>query len=61
MANRQARKINSAGIIAWKDQKHKLHFRVSNTGRLRSQESRLFNTRVSELRNPESQNPEIGT
>jgi hypothetical protein len=61
MANRQARKISSAGIIAWKDQKHKLHFGVSDTGRLRSQESRLFNTGFSELRNPEYRNPEIGT
>jgi hypothetical protein len=61
MANRQARKTNSAGIIAWKDQKRKLHFRVSDTGRLRSQELRLFNTGVPELRNPESRNPEIGT
>jgi hypothetical protein len=26
MANRQARKISSAGIMAWKDQKRKLHF-----------------------------------
>jgi hypothetical protein len=61
MANRQARKINNAGIMAWKDQKRKLHFGVSDTGRLRSQESRLFNTGVPKLRNPEPQNPETGT
>jgi hypothetical protein len=61
MENRQARKTSSAGIIAWKDQKRKLHFGVSDTGRLRSQELRLFNTGVPELRNPESQNPERGT
>jgi hypothetical protein len=92
MENRQARKISSAGIMAWKDQKRKLHFRVSgyqaleesrkqlttrmskrrnakrrntlirlhfrvsDTRRLRSQESRLFNTGVPKLRNA---NPEI--
>jgi hypothetical protein len=61
MTNRQARKINSARIMAWKDQKRKLHFRVSDTRKLRSQELRLFNTGVPELRNPESRNPEIGT
>jgi hypothetical protein len=49
MENRQARKINNAGIIAWKDHKCNLHFRVSNTERLRSQELRLFNTGVLEL------------
>ena len=49
MANRQARKINSVGIMAWKDQKRKLHFRVSDTGKLRSQELRLFNSGVPEL------------
>jgi hypothetical protein len=54
IANKQERKINSVGITAWKDQKRKLHFKVSNTGRLRSQELRLFNTRVPELRNPKS-------
>jgi hypothetical protein len=26
MENRQARKTNNTGIIAWKDQKRKLHF-----------------------------------
>jgi hypothetical protein len=39
----------------------KLHFGVSDTGKLRSQELRLFNTGVPELRNPESRNPERGT
>jgi hypothetical protein len=39
MANRKARKTNSAGIIAWKDQKRKLHFGVSDTGHWRSQGS----------------------
>jgi hypothetical protein len=39
----------------------RLHFGVSDTGRLRSQELRLFNTGVPELRNPESRNPERGT
>ena len=53
MTNRQARKINSARIMAWKDQKRKLHFGVLDTGRLRSQESRLFNIGVPELRNLE--------
>jgi hypothetical protein len=38
MENKQARKINSIGIIAWKDQKRKLHFGVSDTGHWRSQE-----------------------
>jgi hypothetical protein len=57
MENRQAKKTSSAGIIAWKDQKRKLHFIVSNTGRLRSQYLRLFNTVVPELKNPESRNP----
>jgi hypothetical protein len=56
MENRQARKISSADIIAWKDQKCKLHF-----GILRSQESRLFNTRVSKLRKVKPRNPETGT
>jgi hypothetical protein len=51
MANMQARKINNAGIMARKDQKRKLHFGVSDTGKLRSQELRLFNTGVPELRN----------
>jgi hypothetical protein len=37
MENRQARKISSAGITAWKDQKRKLHFGVSDTGHWRSQ------------------------
>jgi len=54
MANRQARKLSGAGIMAWNDQKSKLHFRVLDIGRLRSQELRLFNTGVSELQNPES-------
>jgi hypothetical protein len=53
MENRQARKISSAGIMARKDQKRKLHFRVSDTGKLRSQELRLFNTGVPELRKSE--------
>jgi hypothetical protein len=61
MANRQARKISSAGIMAWKDQKRKLHFRVSDTGRLRSQELSLFNTGVPKSRNAKRRNPEIGT
>jgi hypothetical protein len=39
MENRQAMKINSAGIIAWKDQKRKLHFKVLDTGHWRSQGS----------------------
>jgi hypothetical protein len=41
-------------IMAWKDQKRKLHFGVLDTGKLRSQELRLFNTGVPELRNLES-------
>jgi hypothetical protein len=39
MVNRQARKISSAWIIARKDQKLKIHFRVSDTGHWRSQGS----------------------
>jgi hypothetical protein len=39
MENMQARKINNAGIIAWKDQKCKLHFGVSDTGHWRSRGS----------------------
>jgi hypothetical protein len=61
MANRQARKISSAGIMAWKDQKRKHYLGVSDTGRLRNQESRLFNTGVPDLQNPEHRNPETGT
>jgi hypothetical protein len=37
MENKQARKINSAGIMAWKYQKRKLHFKVSDTRHWRSQ------------------------
>jgi hypothetical protein len=59
MANRQARKINNAGIMARKDQKRKLHFGVSDTGKLRSQELRLFNTGVPELRNLKSRKGHI--
>jgi uncharacterized protein YlbG (UPF0298 family) len=61
MANKQTRKINSVGIIAWKVQKRKLHFEFLDIKRLRNQESRLFNTGVQELRNTESRNPERGT
>jgi hypothetical protein len=61
MGNMQARKTNNARIIAWKYQKRKLHFRLSDTRRLRSQELRLFNTGVPELRNLENRNPERGT
>jgi hypothetical protein len=61
MANRQARKLCSSGIMAWNDQKSKLHFRVLDIGRLRSQELRLFNTGVPELQNSESRKPERGT
>jgi hypothetical protein len=39
MENRQARKISSVGIIAWKDQKRKIHFGVSDTGHWRSRGS----------------------
>jgi hypothetical protein len=59
--NGQARKINNAGIMAWKDQKCKVHFVVSDTGKLRSQELILFNIGVPQLRNPKSQNPKRGT
>jgi hypothetical protein len=44
MENRQERKTSNTRIIAWKDQKHKIHFGVLDTERLRSQELRLFNT-----------------
>jgi hypothetical protein len=54
MENRQARKISNAGIMSRKDQKCKRHFEVSDTGKLRIQELRLFNTGVSELRNLKS-------
>jgi hypothetical protein len=54
MENREARKIGNVGIIAWKDQKCKLHFKVSYTRRLRSQELRLFNIGVLELQDSES-------
>jgi hypothetical protein len=59
MEIRQARKINNAGIMARKDQKLKLHFEVSDTGKLRSQELRLFNTGVPELRNSKSRKGHI--
>jgi hypothetical protein len=59
MANMQERKINNVGIMARKDQKHKLHFGVSDTGKLRSQELRLFNTGVPELQNLKSQKGNI--
>jgi hypothetical protein len=39
MPNRQTRNINSTWIIASKDHKHKLHFRVSDIGHWRSQRS----------------------
>jgi hypothetical protein len=39
MEKKQARKINSARIIAWKYQKRKLHFGVSDIGHWRSQGS----------------------
>ena len=39
----------------------RLHFGVSDTRSWRSQESRLFITRVLKLRNSKRQNPEIGT
>jgi hypothetical protein len=61
MENRKVRKINSARIMAWKDQKRKIHFGVSDTRRLRSQESRIFNTGVLKLRNVKPQNLKIGT
>jgi hypothetical protein len=54
MTNRQAKKISSTGIMAWKNQKRKIHFGVSDTRKLRSQELRLFNIGVSELQNPKS-------
>jgi hypothetical protein len=47
--------------MAWKDQKRKLHFGVSDTGSWRSQESRLFITGVPKLRNAKRRNPETGT
>jgi hypothetical protein len=59
MTNRQAKKISSAGIMACKNQKRKLHFEVSDTEKLRSQELRLFNTEVSELRNLKSRKRHI--
>jgi hypothetical protein len=46
MENRQARKINNSGIIAWKDQKRKLHFRVSDTWALEESRKQLT-TRMS--------------
>jgi hypothetical protein len=55
MENKQARKISSAGIMAWKDQKCKLHFVVSDTGHWRSQGS---NSR-QECRNGKIQNTRI--
>jgi hypothetical protein len=61
MENKQVRKINSVGIMAWKDQKRKLHFGVSDTQRLISQESRLFNKGFLELQNLEPRNPETST
>jgi hypothetical protein len=39
MTNRQAKKINNVGIIAWKDHKCKLHFGVLDTRHWRSQGS----------------------
>jgi hypothetical protein len=46
-------------MMAWKDQKCKLHFGVLDTGSWRSQESRLFITGVPKLRNAiEHRNPE---
>jgi hypothetical protein len=48
-------------MMAWKDQKRKLHFGVSDTGSWRSQESRLFITGVPKLRNVKRRNPETGT
>jgi hypothetical protein len=48
-------------MMAWKDQKRKLHFGVSDTGSWRSQESRLFITGVPKLRNAKRRNPETGT
>jgi hypothetical protein len=47
--------------MAWKDQKRKLHFGVSDSGSWRSQESRLFIIGVLKLRNVKCRNPEIGT
>jgi hypothetical protein len=48
-------------MMAWKDQKHKLHFGVLDTGSWRSQESRLFITGVPKLRNAKRQNPKTST
>jgi len=42
MENRKERNINNAKIMAWKDEKQRLHFEVLDTGSWRSQESRLF-------------------
>jgi hypothetical protein len=48
-------------MMAWKDQKRKLHLRVLDTGSWRSQESRLFIIGFLKLRNVKRKNPEIGT
>jgi hypothetical protein len=48
-------------MMAWKDQKCKIHFGVSDTRSWRIQESRLFITGVSKLRNAKRRNPETGT
>jgi hypothetical protein len=55
------RQGRSTTMMAWKDQKRKLHFRVSDTGSWRSQELRLFITGVPKLRNAKRRNPETGT
>jgi hypothetical protein len=58
MANRQARKISSAGIIAWKDHKRKLHFGVSDTGHWRSQEATHDkNAKMTKCETPEYVDP----
>jgi hypothetical protein len=48
-------------MMAWKDQKCKLHFGFLDTKSCRSQESRLFITGIPKLWNAKRRNPEIGT
>ena len=55
------RKGRSTSMMAWEYQKRKLHFRVSDIGSWRSQESRLFITGVPKLRNAKCRNPETCT
>jgi hypothetical protein len=60
MENKQERKISSVGITAWKDQKCKLHFEVSDTGHWRSQ-GRNSRHEMPKWRNAKPQNNETCT